>query len=114
MPTDYFEAFFMFTVSDFKFNGDGSSVTFNSAAIMEVRRDSLWSWLVCAASVLSMVIICGGSYNFGLLLPPLMDHFNSTRQATGSIFLFKKGLRCDIEQAMEIRHFHDGKFLCKQ
>jgi len=98
MQTDYFEAFFMFTVSDFKFN---------KARIMEVRRDSFWSWLVCAASVLSMLIICGGSYNFGLLLPPLMDHFNSTRQATGSIFLFKKGL-------LEIRHLHNGKFLCKQ
>ena len=86
MQTDYFEAFFMFTVSDFKFN---------KAAIMEVRRDSFWSWLVCAASVLSMLIICGGSYNFGLLLPPLMDHFDSTRQATGSMFLFKKCLRCN-------------------
>ena len=52
---------------------------------MEVRPDSLWSWLVCAASVLSIVIVSGGAYNFGLLLAPLMDHFNTTRQATGKV-----------------------------
>ena len=49
------------------------------------RPDSWWSWLVCAASALSVLIVAGITYSFGLLLPPLMDHFNETRQATGKI-----------------------------
>ena len=48
------------------------------------RPDSWWSWLVCAASTLSVLIMAGITYSFGLLLPTLMEHFNETRQATGS------------------------------
>ena len=55
---------------------------------MEVHPDSLWSWLLCAAAGLSMIIVCGGSYNFGLLLPPLMDYFSSTRQEAGITLFF--------------------------
>ena len=51
--------------------------------MMERRPDSLWSGLVCAASVLSILIVSGSGYTFGLLLPPLMDHFNTNRQETG-------------------------------
>ena len=47
------------------------------------RPDSLWSWLVCAASAMSVVIIMGIIYSFGLLLPPLMETFDETRQKTG-------------------------------
>ncbi len=47
------------------------------------RPDSWWSWLVCAASVVSVVIVEGITYSFGLLLPPLMENFDETRQATG-------------------------------
>ncbi|PFX14175.1 monocarboxylate transporter 10-like [Stylophora pistillata] len=49
---------------------------------MERRPDGLWSCLVCAASILSILITTGGPYAFGLLLPPLMDEFNTTRQET--------------------------------
>ena len=48
------------------------------------RPDSCWSWLVCAASVISIVIVTGIGYSFGLLLPPLMENFQETRQATGN------------------------------
>ncbi|KAL9972200.1 hypothetical protein ACROYT_G018460 [Oculina patagonica] len=54
------------------------------------RPDSWWSWLVCTASTLSVLIVAGIVYSFGLLLPPLMKHFNETRQATawiGSLYL---------------------------
>ena len=47
------------------------------------RPDSWWSWLVCAASAVSVFIVAGITYSFGLLLPPLMEHFNASRQATG-------------------------------
>jgi len=47
------------------------------------RPDSLWSWLVCAASAMSVVIIMGIIYSFGLLLPTLMETFDETRQTTG-------------------------------
>ncbi|XP_058968691.2 monocarboxylate transporter 10-like [Pocillopora verrucosa] len=50
--------------------------------IMERRPDSFWSCLVCAASVLSILIATGGPYAFGLLLPPLMNEFSATRQET--------------------------------
>ena len=50
---------------------------------MERRPDSFWSCLVCAASVLSILIATSGPYAFGLLLPPLMDEFSATRQETG-------------------------------
>ena len=47
------------------------------------RPDSWWSWLVCAASAMSVVIIMGIIYSFGLLLPTLMETFDETRQTTG-------------------------------
>lgn len=52
---------------------------------MKVSPNSIWSWVVCAASALSIVLISGGAFNFGLLLPPLMKHFNTTRQAAAWI-----------------------------
>ncbi|KAK2551313.1 hypothetical protein P5673_027912 [Acropora cervicornis] len=51
---------------------------------MKASPDSGWSCVVCFASFLSIILISGGAFNFGLLLPPLMEHFNSTRQATDS------------------------------
>ena len=45
--------------------------------------DSWWAWLVCGASAMSVAIILGIIYSFGLLLPPLMETFDETRQATG-------------------------------
>lgn len=49
----------------------------------EWRLDSCWSWLVCAASGISVGIVAGVTYSFGLLLPPLIENFEETRQATG-------------------------------
>ena len=46
--------------------------------------DSCWSWLVCAASAISVVIVSGIFYSFGLLLPPLIENFETTRQAAGN------------------------------
>ena len=45
--------------------------------------DSWWAWLVCGASAMSVAIILGIIYSFGLLLPPLMESFDETRQTTG-------------------------------
>lgn len=45
--------------------------------------DSWWAWLVCGASAISVAIILGIIYSFGLLLPPLMETFDETRQTTG-------------------------------
>lgn len=49
------------------------------------RPDSCWSWLVCAGSTMLIVIIMGIVYSFGLLLPPLMESFDETRQTTGIV-----------------------------
>ena len=45
--------------------------------------DGWWAWLVCGASAMSVAIILGIIYSFGLLLPPLMETFDETRQTTG-------------------------------
>ena len=49
------------------------------------RPDSWWAWLVCGASTMSVAIILGIIYSFGLLLPPLMETFDETRQTTGIV-----------------------------
>lgn len=49
------------------------------------RPDSAWSCLVCVASVICNVVIAGVILSFGLLLPPFMETFNATRQATGKM-----------------------------
>ena len=59
-------------------------VTEDSLREPKWRPDSCWSWLVCAASSVSIVIVSGIGYSFGLLLPPLIEHFETTRQATGN------------------------------
>jgi len=48
------------------------------------RPDSCWSWLVCAAAGISVVIVSGIANSFGLLLPQLMENFQATRQETGN------------------------------
>ena len=45
--------------------------------------DSCRSWLVCAASLLSVVVVAGIAFSYGLLLPSLMSAFEATRQQTG-------------------------------
>ena len=56
------------------------------------RPDSCLSWLVCAASTISVLIVTGIGYSFGLMLPPLMENFAGTRQATGITQLSVKRL----------------------
>ena len=56
----------------------------------EWRPDSCLSWLVCAASTMSVLIVSGIGYSFGLMLPPLMDNFDGTRQATGKTVICQK------------------------
>ena len=56
------------------------------------RTDSYWSWLVCTAAAISLGIVTGIFYSFGLLLPPLMESFESSRQATGRTKLLQLSL----------------------
>ena len=49
----------------------------------EWRPDGCWSWLACAASGTSVVIVAGIGYSFGLVLSPLMETFKATWQETG-------------------------------
>lgn len=67
----------------FKGNKDDEVVKGNEGYEPKCRPDSWWSWLVCAASTMSVVIISGISYSFGLMLPPLMENFDESRQVTG-------------------------------
>ena len=51
--------------------------------------DGGWGWVVCFASFLCNVILDGIAYSFGILLGPLVIHFNSNRSSiswVGSLF----------------------------
>ena len=68
-------------------NGDDQQATTvrekHELQVPTCRPDSWWSWLVCVSSSMSVIIVVGITYCFGVLLPPLMEQFNKTRQATG-------------------------------
>jgi len=74
-------------------NGDDQASNVPEKHELEVptcRPDSWCSWLVCVSSAMSVIIVVGITYCFGLLLPPLMEHFDETRQATawvGSLYI---------------------------
>lgn len=73
-------------------NGDDQASKVSEKHELEVptcRPDSWCSWLVCVSSAMSVIIVVGITYCFGLLLPPLMEHFDETRQATGKTMLIQ-------------------------
>jgi len=41
--------------------------------------DGGWGWVVTFASFMCNMILDGLAYTFGVLLNPLVDHFNSNR-----------------------------------
>ena len=45
--------------------------------------DSCWSWLVCLAGTLAWTLSFGISQCYAVPMPVIMNHFNSTREATG-------------------------------
>ena len=47
------------------------------------KRDSLWSWLVCACATMTWVASLGFLFSFGIFLPVFMDYFNTSREITG-------------------------------
>lgn len=71
------------------------------------RPDSCWSWLVCVASAISILIVSGIGYSFGLLLPPLMENFEASRQATGNKTIYLRTLKYSLKTFL---HFiYSGK-----
>ena len=47
------------------------------------KRDSLWSWLVCACAAVTWISALGFVFSFGVFLPVFMDYFNASREITG-------------------------------
>ena len=66
-------------------NKDDQDVNEQEKYETKCRPDSCWSWLVCVAATTCNVIIAGVIVSFGLLLPPFMETFDATRQATGKM-----------------------------
>lgn len=66
------------------------------------RPDSCWSWLVCAGSTMLVVIIMGITYSFGLLLPPLMETFDETRQTIGIVRSTKNIVKLNVKHGIFI------------
>lgn len=52
-------------------------------------QDCCRSWFVCAASLMSVIVVSGIALSYGLLLPSLMDAFEATRQETGKSQRYK-------------------------
>ena len=63
----------------------------NSSKLNEVgiKPDGFKSYTVCLAAVICNTIVCGYSYSFGLLLPPLLDHFKEDTATTGKYTTFQ-------------------------
>ncbi|XP_068729989.1 monocarboxylate transporter 10-like [Montipora capricornis] len=49
------------------------------------KRDSLWSWLVCACAAMTSLSALGFVFSFGVFLPVFMDYFNASREITACI-----------------------------
>ena len=47
------------------------------------KRDGAWSWIVCVAGVLSIVIVLGIMLTFGIIYPTLLDEFKAEKAKTG-------------------------------
>lgn len=87
-----------------RFKCDTDDVNDSKGYEPKCQPDSCWSWLVCAASTVSIVIISGITYSFGLLLPPLIENFKETRQATGEITYKEKRLK-ELRHGFSIMNF---------
>ena len=48
-----------------------------------IQPDGLRSYMVCLAAVVCNVIVIGYCYSFGVLLPPLLNHFKEDTATTG-------------------------------
>ncbi|XP_068730999.1 monocarboxylate transporter 10-like isoform X1 [Montipora capricornis] len=49
------------------------------------KRDSLWSWLVCACATMTWIPSFGLLYSFGVFLPVFMDYFKASRETAAAI-----------------------------
>ncbi|XP_068681703.1 monocarboxylate transporter 10-like isoform X1 [Montipora foliosa] len=49
------------------------------------KRDSLWSWLVCACATITWISALGFVFSFGVFLPVFMDYFNASREITALV-----------------------------
>lgn len=47
------------------------------------QPDTYWSWIVCVVGVVSLIIVLGCSYCFGIIFPFLLDEFNEGKSNTG-------------------------------
>lgn len=49
------------------------------------KRDSLWSWLVCACATMTWISSLGFLFSFGVFLPVFMDYFKSSRETAACL-----------------------------
>ena len=47
------------------------------------QPDSYWSWIVCAVGFISIIIVQGSAFCFGLIFPHLLDEFKRGKSNTG-------------------------------
>lgn len=61
-----------------KKNGDNNTIPLEE---LPAPPDGGWGWVVCFASFLCNMILDGIAYSFGILLGPLVIHFESSRSS---------------------------------
>ncbi|XP_031559872.1 monocarboxylate transporter 9-like [Actinia tenebrosa] len=66
---------------------DGKTTVYCRTKLLDSRGtpDSVWSFLVLLAGFVSVSIVNGCLYSFGVLLPELMDEFQETRARTATV-----------------------------
>lgn len=53
------------------------------SATKKYKQDGVWSWVVCLSASLSIALVTGVSFSYGVLLPVFMDYFKVSREKTG-------------------------------
>ena len=70
--------------------------------------DGGWGWIIVAASFFSNFVLDGIAYSFGVLLVPLVEHFDSTRRVSRDA----SDINCDLFSLFRSSVSWVGSLLC--
>ena len=63
--------------NEFKTPPNRQATGTKTATIQEVPPDGGWGWVICFATFLCHFVVGGTYYSFGIMLPHLIEEFNS-------------------------------------
>ncbi len=56
---------------------NNTTVSYQKKMFQEVAPDGGWGWVICLATFLCHFVVGGTYYSYGIMLPHLIDQFNS-------------------------------------